>query len=373
VTKLGRYHLIERIAVGGMAELYLAKQDGPSGFEKTVCIKRIRSHLCAQPEFVNMFLNEARLAALLNHPNIVQIYDLGQDGDEYFIAMEYVSGTNMSEAIKRANDTEVYFPILYALKIISLLCEALYHAHTKRDAYQHPLNLVHRDISPHNVLLAFDGSVKLSDFGIAKASTALFETCAGQIKGKLRYMSPEQLAGDELDGRSDVFSLGVMLHECLTGVPLFEGESDMALMKALREDPIYAPSYFNPNLGKDLDAVAMKALDRDVKKRYQSAWEMQRDLDAVLAHMEFVPTSMHLATYMKQLMSAEVAIEDARLGLLGAVPPSGEQTSDESGVDAVTIHLSKGDLAKLDALAHRHRLAPKLLLETWVREQLKWL
>ncbi|HEY1099556.1 MAG TPA: serine/threonine-protein kinase, partial [Myxococcota bacterium] len=184
-----------------MAEVFLARQEGLEGFEKTICIKRIRPHLSSQPNFVQMFLNEAKLAAQLNHPNIVQIYDLGRVNDSYFIAMEYISGRDMSRIIPKAEKAGISFPMIYALRIASNVCEGLYFAHTKGDAYGNPLNIVHRDITPENILVSFSGTVKIVDFGIAKANTQLEQTRAGEIKGKLSYMSPEQCLGKALDCR----------------------------------------------------------------------------------------------------------------------------------------------------------------------------
>ena len=169
-TRFGKYTLLNRIAVGGMAEVFLARQEGLEGFEKTICIKRIRPHLSSQASFVRMFLNEAKLAAQLNHPNIVQIYDLGRVNDSYFIAMEYISGRDMSRIIPKAEKAGISFPMIYALRIASNVCEGLYFAHTKTDAYGNALNIVHRDITPENILVSFNGTVKIVDFGIAKAN-----------------------------------------------------------------------------------------------------------------------------------------------------------------------------------------------------------
>src|SRR5690606_24924839 len=203
--------------VGGMAEIFLARQEGLEGFEKTICIKRIRPHLSSQANFVRMFLNEAKLAAQLNHPNIVQIYDLGRINDSYFIAMEYISGRDMSRIVPKAERAGIPFPMIYALRIASSVCEGLYYAHTKSDAFGNSLNVVHRDVTPENMLVSWDGTVKIVDFGIAKANTQIEQTRAGEIKGKLSYMSPEQAMGKQLDARSDIFSLGAVLYEWVTG------------------------------------------------------------------------------------------------------------------------------------------------------------
>jgi serine/threonine protein kinase len=234
-ARFGRYRLIDRIAVGGMAEIFLAHQKHDDGHESPVVIKRIRPHLSKHAAFVKMFLNEARLASQLNHPNVVQIHDLGKIAESYFIAMEYVAGRDMRRVVPKAEALGIPFPLVYAVKIASQVCAGLHHAHTKVDLYGNPLNIVHRDVSPENVVVAFDGSVKILDFGIAKAANQVEQTRTGEIKGKLSYMSPEQCLGKPLDCRSDIFSLGVVLYEWLTGFKLFTGESEVAVMRSITE------------------------------------------------------------------------------------------------------------------------------------------
>lgn len=308
-TRFGKYTLLNRIAVGGMAEVFLARQEGLEGFEKTICIKRIRPHLSSQPNFVQMFLNEAKLAAQLNHPNIVQIYDLGRVNDSYFIAMEYISGRDMSRIIPKAEKAGISFPMIYALRIASNVCEGLYFAHTKGDAYGNPLNIVHRDITPENILVSFSGTVKIVDFGIAKANTQLEQTRAGEIKGKLSYMSPEQCMGHQLDARSDIFSFGSVIYEWITGYKLFTGENEMAILKSIIDGKIYPPSYFKEDVPEAVERILMKALDKDKNKRYQSAWEMQFDIDTYLASSEFTPSNIHLSNFLKQIFGDEIERE----------------------------------------------------------------
>jgi eukaryotic-like serine/threonine-protein kinase len=309
-TRFGKYTLLNRIAVGGMAEVFLARQEGLEGFEKTICIKRIRPHLSSQPNFVRMFLNEAKLAAQLNHQNIVQIYDLGRVNDSYFIAMEYISGRDMSRIIPKAERSDIPFPMVYALRIASNVCEGLYYAHSKMDAYGNPLNLVHRDVTPENVLVGFSGNVKIVDFGIAKANTQLEQqTRAGEIKGKLSYMSPEQCMGQPLDGRSDVFSLGSVLYEWVTGYKLFTGENEMAILKSIIDGRIYPPSYFKEDVPEAVERILMKSLEKDRTKRYQSAWEMQFDIDTYLASSDFTPSNIHLSNFLKQIFGDEIERE----------------------------------------------------------------
>jgi serine/threonine-protein kinase len=312
-TRFGKYNLLHRIAVGGMAEIFLARQEGLEGFEKTICIKRIRPHLSKQRNFVNMFLNEAKLAAQLSHPNIVQIYDLGKISDSYFIAMEYISGRDMSRIVPKAEKMGIPFPMIYALRIASNVCEGLYYAHTKTDTFGNPLNIVHRDVTPENILVGFNGTVKIADFGIAKANTQLEQTRAGEIKGKLSYMSPEQCMGEQLDQRSDIFSLGAVVYEWITGYKLFTGENEMAILKAIVDGKIYPPSYFNENVPEPVEKILMKALAKDKNHRYQSAWDMQFDIDTYLASCEFTPSNIHLSNFLKQIFEDEIEREKMRL------------------------------------------------------------
>ncbi|MFL5350737.1 MAG: serine/threonine protein kinase [Hyalangium sp.] len=361
----GQYQLIDRLAVGGMAELFLAQQAGPDGFEKTVVIKRIRPHLSRQPAFVRMFLNEARLAAQLNHPNIVQIHDLGKVGDSYYIGMEYLFGRDMRRVVPKAESLGIPFPMVYALKIASSVCEGLHYAHQKVDLYGAPLNIVHRDVTPENIFVCFDGTVKVLDFGIAKAANRVEQTRAGELRGKLSYLSPEQCLGKPLDHRSDIFSLGAVLYEWLTGFKLFTGESDVAVMRSIVDGKVYAPSYFRADLPEPVEAILMKALERDRDKRYPTAWHFQQDLDRFLNTYEFTPTSLHLSNFLKQLFLDELEEEQQRLRPPPA-PASTTETEMESvsggeepgsgGERIVPVPVSAAQLEALEAMARKHHL-----------------
>jgi serine/threonine-protein kinase len=327
-TRFGKYTLIDRIAVGGMAEIFLARQAGLEGFEKTIVIKRIRPHLSKQASFVKMFLNEAKLAAQLNHPNIVQIYDLGKISESYFIAMEYIFGRDMRRIIPKADSMGIPFPMVYALKIASSVCEGLFYAHQKVDLYGNPLSIVHRDVTPENIFVSFDGTVKVLDFGIAKAANQIEQTRAGEIKGKLSYMSPEQCMGKPLDCRSDLFSLGTVLYEWLTGFKLFTGDSEVAILKSITEGKIYAPSYFKADIPEAVEAILMRALEKDRDRRYQTAWDMQYDLDQFLSQYEFTPSNIHLSNFLKQLFNDELEEEKSRLA--DQPRPSPEEILDDA-------------------------------------------
>ncbi len=405
--RYGGYILLEQIGVGGMAEVFLARLTGVEGFEKDIVIKRIRPHLSAIPSFVNMFLGEAKLAAQLNHPNIVQIYDLGKIRDSYFIAMEYIPGCDMSAVIPKAKESGIPFPVEYALKIVSNVCEALYYAHTKVDAFGTPVHIVHRDISPENIRVAWTGTVKILDFGIAKAATQLHETKAGEIKGKLVYMSPEQVLGKNVDHRADIFSLGIVLYECLTGLKLFSGDNDLAIMNNIIEGKIYPPSYFRDDVPAEVEAILMKALEKDVRNRYESAVAMQLDIDTFLAGHEFTPSNIHLSNFMKQLFKHEIKAERERRMretpltpprlAKGEVeprpdpksrpppppPPTISKISDVYEVpseiivtdvagDGLRIHFDDGELERLRAIAAKNDMSPEEFVRDIVTHYLKF-
>jgi serine/threonine protein kinase len=354
-SRFGRYTLVDRLAVGGMAEIFLARQEGPEGFEKTVVLKRIRPHLSSQKSFVAMFLNEARLAAQLNHPNIVQLYDLGRIGDAHFIAMEYVFGRDMRRIIPKADALGIPFPMVYALKIASSVCEGLFYAHQKKDVYGNPLHIVHRDITPENLVVSFDGTVKILDFGIAKAANQVEHSRPGEIKGKLRYMSPEQCMGKPVDHRSDLFSLGTALYEWVTGYPLFTGDSEVAILRSITEGKINAPSDFKGDIPEAVERILMKALEKDREARYASAWDMQYDIDQFLSRYEFTPSNIHLSNFLKQLFSDELEEERERLAAGGhssaaAFPEPGELCGQPGGRPSEPIPLRpRGGQEKVDA------------------------
>src|SRR5437588_327572 len=238
-SPLGKYKLVKLIAAGGMAEVYLARQAGAAGFEKLVCLKRILPHLARDKQFVDMFLNEARLAAQLDHPNIVQIFDLGEANGNYFIAMEFIDGPNLRSVAKRAAELGELLPTPEVARIVAHAAGGLHYAHELRDPHsRQPLGLVHRDISPDNVLVHKNGSVKVVDFGIAKAAGSSGATRTGTLKGKVAYMPPEQLRGEPLDRRADVFALGVVLYELLAGKRPWEGDSEVALIgRIMTQEP----------------------------------------------------------------------------------------------------------------------------------------
>ena len=291
-----------KLAEGGMAELYLCSSRGPEGFEKEVVIKRIRPFLSSDPEFVGMFIAEARLASRLNHPNLVQIFDFDRHEDSYYLAMEHVRGRSLSDVRRRCKARMIAIPPVLIAHVGAEVARGLHYAHRLTDNGA-PLGLVHRDVTPHNVLLSFDGAVKLTDFGIAKASDKL--SSPGRLKGKLAYMSPEQSRGEPVDARTDVFALGIVLWEMMTGARLFEGDNDMAVLQAVRTSAIPSAARLNPDVPLDLDQVVMKALARPVAQRHQTAQEFERALaQCVLRHARTLEDT-DVAGFLRMLFADE--------------------------------------------------------------------
>jgi len=297
----GPYRLLERVAVGGMAEVFKAKRSGVEGFEKVVAVKRILPHLSDNKEFVDMFVDEAKMVAGLTHPNIVQIFDLGRIEKSYYIAMEYVQGRDLRSILRRARERGARVPLDLCALIASGVCAALEYAHRKKDDRGQPMMTVHRDISPQNILISFEGDVKLTDFGIAKAASKATVTEAGALRGKLLYMSPEQAWGKPMDRRSDLFSLGIVFYEMVTDHKPFLGSSEVSILETVRECKVAPPRSLNGEIPPALERVVMKALERDPERRYQDAAEMYRDLEAAMHEIPPPPTAAALARFMETL------------------------------------------------------------------------
>lgn len=286
--RFGRYVLLDRIGEGGMAEVFRAVLPGAEGFKRTFVVKKILGHLSQSPRFVEMFIREARIGALLNHPNIVQVYDFGNVDGSYFLAMEYLRGRDVLVMIRRLRDMKRSFPISVAAFIAQQVAGCLAYAHALADPEGRCLDIIHRDVSPSNVMCLRAGGVKLLDFGIAKSVDEIAEhTDQGGFKGKLAYLAPERVKSEPFDGRSDLYSLGVVLWEMLTCRRLFRGDSQVATFKNVLEMPIAPPSSRRPEIPASLDAVVMRALERDPAKRYASGQDMADDLEEVLAETKF--------------------------------------------------------------------------------------
>lgn len=302
LEEYGNYYLLEKIAVGGMAELFKAQQRGVQGFQKIVAIKRILPHFSDNEDFVTMFIDEAKLAAQLTHPNIVQIFDLGKAGSSYYIAMEYVNGRDLRTLLKKVREYRLPFPEQVAALVTMKIAAALDYAHRKRGFDDRELKLVHRDISPQNVIISTDGSVKLVDFGIAKAASKASHTVAGALKGKLLYMSPEQATGQPLDNRSDLYSLGLVLFELLTGERCFQADSELGVLEKVRLGRISDLHTLNPSVSREMVAIVNKALQKGVDHRYPSARFMERDLRDFLQRQGTPITEHDVAEYMDALL-----------------------------------------------------------------------
>jgi serine/threonine protein kinase len=307
--QFGKYLLLEKIAVGGMAEVFKAKITGVEGFEKLIAIKRILPNISEDQEFVTMFTDEAKIAGELSHANIAQIFDLGRVDNIYFIAMEYIHGKDLRTIWERHHRRGRKMPIPMSAYIMSRVCEGLDYAHRKKNAAGRELNIIHRDVSPQNILVSYDGEVKIIDFGIAKAANKVSKTQAGILKGKFGYMSPEQVRGLALDRRSDIFSAGIVLYELICGERLFVGGSDFSTLEKIRKVEILPPSTINQEISPELERIILKALAKDPADRYQWAYQMQEELQAYLIKSGHNFSRKDLANYLKQAFRRDIEQE----------------------------------------------------------------
>ncbi|MEE8409896.1 MAG: serine/threonine-protein kinase [Myxococcota bacterium] len=315
--RLGDYLLVERLNQGGMADVYLAKTFGYSGANQTLAVKCIRPEFGEDPVFVRMFIDEAKLSVLLDHANIAQTYELGRIGTTYFMAMEYILGRDLRALIDRVAARGLEIPEPLALLITIKVCEGLDYAHRKTDPTGVPLRIVHRDVSPQNILVSYDGEVKIIDFGIAKAATHASRSQAGVLKGKYGYMSPEQVRGMAVDERSDIFACGVLLFELLTRQRLFPGGSDFSVLEKVRHSEVYPPTVLTPSVHPEVETVVLRALEREPERRFASASDMGDALVQVMLKHFGQPISRDLSRLVKDLFAAERhddmrRLEDAR-------------------------------------------------------------
>ncbi len=328
-ARLGKYFLLDLIATGGMAEIWLAKQVGAKGFEKLVVIKKILPSLVKDKEFIQMFFDEANIASQLNHPNVVQIYDLEATDNNYYIAMEYIFGEDLRNIVIESTERKNPLPLFYAFHIISQAALGLHHAHTHTDAYGNSLNIVHRDISPQNILVSYNGNVKVVDFGVAKAATRSQKTEAGILKGKVGYMSPEQAMGYQIDGRSDIFALGIVLYEITLGKRLFISDSALRVLKMITEDDITPPHLVHPAYPKELSSIIMGCLERDVKKRFQSGLELHIKIEETLRKYSS-SLGVELTQWMQKVFADKIQnIKDRNRKILEAHAEIMELTFDD--------------------------------------------
>ena len=329
-SRLGRYQLCFELASGGMASVFLARVSGAAGFEKLVALKRIHPHLANDPEFVEMFLDEARIASRINHPNVCSVFDFGRAGGTYYIAMEYVFGETLSTLLARLYQrpevlADPRWPC-FAARIVADVCEGLHAAHELRGDKGELLHLIHRDVTPQNLFVGYDGSISIVDFGIARAAGRLHHTRVGQLKGKLAYVAPEQgKRAIELDRRADIWSLGVVLWELLCARSLFRGETKADTITAVLARPVPPPSHIRPDVGEELDRIVVRALSRDRDERYPTAREMGRALNRYIAHTGEPVTPADVADWMDEHFAEEKSrreelVEQSRHTPAGAVP-----------------------------------------------------
>ncbi|MBK8171234.1 MAG: serine/threonine protein kinase [Sandaracinaceae bacterium] len=312
----GQYALLGRIAFGGMAEIFLARETlSQAGKTRPLVVKRILPHVADDPKFVQMFLDEARLANHLTHPNIAGIYGYGEQDGTYFIAMEWVHGIPLGRLVRRARDA-AQIPHAVAARIIAHIAEALDYAHNAVDDKGDPLSIVHRDVSLQNIMVGYDGNVKLLDFGVAKASTHASVTDAGTVKGKLAYMAPEQARGEDVDRRADVFSLGVCLYEALTCRALYHRPSEYETLRAVIEQPVPSARSIDETIPHDLDMIVQKALAKLPAERFQTAGEMS---DALMQFLESTNQAV-LPAVIADFLASLFGEEMKRGPLLDATP-----------------------------------------------------
>ncbi|MBX7079005.1 MAG: serine/threonine protein kinase [Nannocystaceae bacterium] len=337
-TPTRRYTLLRRLAIGGMGELLLARASGAGGVQKLVAIKRIRSEYASDPAFVSMFLNEARLAATLDHPNVVRTYDLVDDDGSFFMVMEYLHGESLGRLLNHVVAMRERVPLVHVITIALGIAAGLHCAHERRGVDGRPLDIVHRDLSPGNVFLTYEGGVKLLDFGIAKATSRTSITLGPTRKGKVSYMSPEQCVGAEVDRRSDIFALGVVLWELCTGRRLFRGDNEFAIMNQITTVDAPAANAVVPELPRELSDILARALQREPAARYQSAMELHDAVESFAAAMRLLPSAAALGRYLAEVCgereypSVEPAPEfadrmAATLVVAGAAPRRGGRRS----------------------------------------------
>ncbi len=314
----GRYQIIRRLAVGGMGEVFLARQSAVAGFDRLVILKSLLPDLAQQPEFVEQFLDEAKVAATLNHPNIVSIYEVGSWNGTYFIAMEYIRGDNLSRLQRAAGRMKTGVPVDVAAFIVHDAAHALDHAHKAEDIHGKPQNIVHRDISPQNIMVRTDGVTKVVDFGIAKAANRTSRTATGLLKGKVQYMSPEQVQGAELDGRADQFALGVVLWELLARQKLFTGQSEIDILRSVINRPIPLLSTQTAGVPPRLERCVARMLARDREQRYPSLAECAADLKGFLESGGMKNAQARTATFVKETLGEEIEAKTVDLTPTGA-------------------------------------------------------
>ncbi len=309
----GRFYLVDKIATGGMAEIFKAKTFSEGGFENLVVIKRILPHISENADFVEMFIDEAKVSAALQHPNVVRIYDFGKIHDNYFIAMDCVEGKDTRGILRKLGRLKRHLPTRFAAFIAHETAKGLHYAHTKTDIQNNPYGIIHRDISPSNILVSYEADVKIADFGIAKAESNAYQTRDGVLKGKYEYMSPEQAEGKSLDKRSDLFSLGIILYECLTGRRLFKTDAEVKTLEKIRSCDFRPPRKYRPDIDPKLEAIVLKALSKHPEDRFQSGSEFADALREYLFPATPDAIRKEFKAFLGEIFADEIAAERQRL------------------------------------------------------------
>ncbi|MEZ4224898.1 MAG: protein kinase [Polyangiaceae bacterium] len=372
---IDRYELVAEIASGGMATVFLARLSGMGGFQKFVAIKRLHPHLAGEREFVEMFLDEARLAAGIHHPNVVSILEVGASDRGYYLVMEYIEGDTLARLLARAATSGQRLPRGVALKILLDTLTGLHAAHELKDEMGQPTELVHRDVSPQNVLVGLDGICRITDFGVARAASRLSATRVGQLKGKIAYMAPEQAMGkSDIDRRADVFAAGIVLWEVLAGRRLFKSENEAATLSRVLTEPIPHVSEVAPDVPRAVGDVAAKALERDPAARYPSCAHFADALERSATDSDKLATGRELAAYVSEVIGNEIAqqreavrawlarSEPSQIQLPMAIPTPG-QSPDRSGVTQMAVpSVSSGGFSAVTAPPPRRGLWIGLVL-----------
>ncbi len=334
-----RYRIIEKIDAGGMAEIYRGEAVSIEGFARQVAIKRILPSMCTDKKFVAMFLDEARLSMQLTHANIVQIFDIGKADDTYFVVMELIDGSNLRRLMQRAINQGTEFPIALACYTIMETAKALTYAHERTNAAGETLGIVHRDVSPPNLLLSKQGEIKLTDFGLAKAASHAQQTDAGVIKGKFAYLSPEVVEGKPADPRADIYSAGIMLWEMLCGRKLFSGKTDMETVELVRKGHVPNPSELRPEIDAELDRIVQKVLAKNPKRRYQSARALEQALSSYLYKHNMPVTASTVGDFVVSMLTTEEDAEDDGFDVLDVLRDELRELARTGHVDPNIGHL----------------------------------
>ncbi len=342
--RLDRFELIAELASGGMATVFLARLSGAAGFQRLVAIKRLHPHLAREPEFVEMFLDEARLAARIHHPNVVPIQEVGESDQGYYLVMDYIEGDTLARVLAKAAKSQATVPYGVTIRVLLDVLAGLHAAHEMKDDHGVPLEIVHRDVSPQNILVGVDGVARVVDFGVARAASRLSTTRSGQLKGKLAYMAPEQARGGNIDRRADLFACGIVLWEALATKRLFKGDGEAETLNRVLYDPIAPPSSVRPDVPKALENICMKALSRDVDQRFATAQDFGDELEKAARAQSCVGSVRDVSECLQEVMGADLSQQrDAvRAWLARSEPSTGSAPRSRPMLDSIVTRVDGG-------------------------------